>query len=268
METWFTFFLKKGGRASLALKELSSCKIQHESVQKDFETGVISICAVAEESLFPTTWKQIDSYIKLPTSEINWADQWISFSPYFKEGLCQIPLSLFSDSKETLLLNPGPGFGDLSHPTTSLVLELMGPFIQEKTILDLGCGSGILGIGALKLKAFQVYSLDIDPLALSHTIENGKLNQVEEQLFVSDHLPANLSSPPTVLLLNMIFSEQKKALSSLSKKILDSLSFWIVSGILEEEKESYLSWATSQGLSLQASQSKEGWIGLVFKTNN
>lgn len=82
------------------------------------------------------------------------------------------------DPKEIcVILDPGLAFGTGSHPTTALCLSWLAEHPpEEKTVLDYGCGSGILGIAALKLKAKAVYAVDHDPQALFSTLRNAQKN--------------------------------------------------------------------------------------------
>lgn len=262
MDLWFYFLLHRESSEEEALKELSSCNLLYPSLLEDAETGEKALCAVADPSLFPSSWKHIVSYAPIEQTEINWGQQWDAFSPYFKEGLAQIPLSDFlPDSKETLTLLPGPGFGDLSHPTTLLSLKLLAEIAPNHTLIDLGCGSGILGLAALKWGACFVYAIDIDPEALKHTLENAIENGLENQIDLSSSLPDPLQNIPTLLVMNMTFGDQKES--------LESLSFfpdvWITSGILKEQKEPYLLWAERYGLKLQSFLVQDGWIACLFE---
>jgi ribosomal protein L11 methyltransferase len=261
METWFTFFIHPQSLESSAIEELSSCSLQHASVEEDLETGTRKIYAIAEESLFPSQFQNIASYTKLETSEINWEQEWSSFSPYFQEGIAKIPLSDFSSSQKEIILLPGPGFGDLSHPTTLLSLQLLAKEAEEQTIIDLGCGSGVLGIAGLQWGANFVYALDIDPEALEHTQKNAKYNHLEDRLITASSLPNPLILSPTLLVMNMTFAEQKLALSSLS----ESPSTWITSGILKKQKRAYLSWMKTQGLQIDKVLEQDQWIACLFK---
>lgn len=82
-----------------------------------------------------------------------------------------------------LRLDPGLAFGTGTHETTSLCLTwLEGQDLTGKTVLDFGCGSGVLAIAALLLGAKEVYACDIDPQAILATQENAKLNQVDDRL--------------------------------------------------------------------------------------
>jgi ribosomal protein L11 methyltransferase len=82
-------------------------------------------------------------------------------------------------------LDPGLAFGTGSHPTTALCLELLDSLeLAGQQVIDFGCGSGILGIAALKLGAAHVTAVDIDPQALTATLGNAALNAVADRLSV------------------------------------------------------------------------------------
>lgn len=87
-----------------------------------------------------------------------------------------------------LRLDPGTAFGTGTHPTTQLCLESLEMRLSQnaenQTIADIGCGSGILSIGAILLGAKQVYGVDIDPLAVKASRQNCQLNQIERQSLV------------------------------------------------------------------------------------
>lgn len=190
---------------------------------------------------------------------IDWQSQWSQFAEDFRDGISHIDLSRFGGSS-TLLLSPGPGFGDLSHPTTYLMLELMQGRIAGEPIIDIGCGSGILSLAALKLGATSALGIDIDQEALEHARRNCALNHLFAQF--SLHIPAT-HPQGNILLMNMIFPEQQIVMKE--KTQLNSLAkFWIVSGILAEQKEDYLHQAKKWGWNLTEEKERSGWLGLVF----
>ncbi|NDJ56140.1 50S ribosomal protein L11 methyltransferase [Enterobacteriaceae bacterium 4M9] len=89
-----------------------------------------------------------------------------------------------------VMLDPGLAFGTGTHPTTSLCLEwLDGLDLAGKTVIDFGCGSGILAIAALKLGAARAIGIDIDPQAIQASRDNAQRNGVEDKLEL--YLPAN-----------------------------------------------------------------------------
>src|SRR5882724_9121804 len=118
-----------------------------------------------------------------PLSEIDWEQQWAQFSPGFRDGRAHIRLG-----SATLQLKAGAGFGDFSHPTTRLVLDLMAPLVKDKIVFDIGCGSGILSIAALLLGAKQAYGIDIEEEAIKHSQENAAVNQVEARAIFSKNI--------------------------------------------------------------------------------
>lgn len=99
------------------------------------------------------------------------------------------------------MLDPGLAFGTGTHPTTALCLEwLEGLDLSGKTVVDFGCGSGILAIAAIKLGASKVIGIDIDPQALQASRENAKRNGVEEllEVFLPQNQPDNLQADVVV----------------------------------------------------------------------
>ncbi|MDC9580427.1 50S ribosomal protein L11 methyltransferase [Xenorhabdus sp. PR6a] len=94
-----------------------------------------------------------------------------------------------------VMLDPGLAFGTGTHPTTSLCLQwLDGLDLTDKTVIDFGCGSGILAIAALKLGAKHAIGIDIDPQAIQASRDNAERNGVSDQLtlYLSKDQPKDL----------------------------------------------------------------------------
>ena len=105
-----------------------------------------------------------------------------------------------------LILDPGLAFGTGDHPTTSLCLEwLSEQSLTDKTILDYGCGSGILSIAALRLGAREAYAVDIDVQALEVTRRNAVHNGIHAgiQVMLPSELPENFQAD--ILIANILF---------------------------------------------------------------
>jgi len=137
-----------------------------------------------------------------------------------------------------LFLDPGLAFGTGSHPTTALCLEwLEQADIGEKTVIDYGCGSGILGIAAVKLGAHQAWAVDIDPQALESTRSNATANGVADR--VNTRL-ADTALPPghtaDVLLAN-ILANPLIELAGHFAVLLPAGGRLVLSGILAEQAE-------------------------------
>lgn len=112
-----------------------------------------------------------------------WREDWEPLA--FGERLWVAPLDaeVPDESAVILRLDPGLAFGTGTHATTALCLEwLAGQDLRAQTVLDYGCGSGILAIAALRLGAQQATAVDIDPQALEASRDNAHLNGVGERL--------------------------------------------------------------------------------------
>lgn len=207
----------------------------------------------------------IQFYYPGDLTPIDWKAQWEAHGLNFRDGLLHIPLNLFGSFTQEIRLEPGPGFGDLSHPTTHLMLHLMGRYVSHQEVVDIGCGSGILTLAAAAMGASKAYGIDIDPQAVEHSRANAKLNQLESvcQFFLPSEFNVNLQ-PPLVMAINMIFSEQQEAYAALPA--LHSLpGLWITSGIRQEERENYLKQFSLWNGQLIDELEQEGWLGFVFK---
>jgi ribosomal protein L11 methyltransferase len=123
----------------------------------------------------------------------NWHEKYLAnLKPmYFGEKLAIIPSSEINinENKINVLLDPGLAFGTGTHETTALCLEWLDNNLSsehpQKTILDYGCGSGILSIAALKLGAKHVTAIDIDEQAIESTLNNAQKNSIIDSKIIA-----------------------------------------------------------------------------------
>lgn len=203
---------------------------------------------------------------KIPA--VDWEAQWAMHQGY-RDGFVHVDLKKFASQfpfqqwPSLLKLAPGPGFGDLSHPTTRLVLSLMSCVIQNKHVIDVGCGSGILSFAAVAMGGRSVCGIDIDPEALIHAVSNAFINKMENHIHFC--LPQSLKkiSESPVILMNMIQSEQEEALKSLTATI-PKIPFAITSGILSEGRAQYMHLCDLWGWKVIDEKEEEGWLGFVL----
>ncbi|MCU5771261.1 50S ribosomal protein L11 methyltransferase [Erwiniaceae bacterium BAC15a-03b] len=135
----------------------------------------------------------------------DWEREWMTnFHPMrFGERLwiCPSWRDVPDANAVNVMLDPGLAFGTGTHPTTALCLTwLDGLDLQGKTIIDFGCGSGILAIAALKLGAAQAIGIDIDPQAIQASRDNAERNGVSDRLslYLPHQQPENLSADVVV----------------------------------------------------------------------
>ncbi|MCW9004341.1 MAG: 50S ribosomal protein L11 methyltransferase, partial [Gammaproteobacteria bacterium] len=124
-----------------------------------------------------------------PLEEKDWVRAWMdNYKPMqFGNRLWVCPKHIQPPQPEAvnLMLDPGLAFGTGTHPTTALCLQwLNDASLNDKNILDYGCGSGVLGIAALLLNAKHCDAVDIDPQALEASIENARANNVIDKINV------------------------------------------------------------------------------------
>lgn len=187
-------------------------------------------------------------------TEIDWVQQWSLFAENFRDGKAHIDLG-----GKTLLLIPGAGFGDLSHPTTRLMIDLLKQHLHQQSVIDIGTGSGILALAALVLGAKSAIGIDIDPAAIKHAKQNAKLNRLKAVF--AKTLPKT-TPKDQIILMNMILSEQRQVEHA---RLNPFAKLWIVSGILETQREKYLTQAADWGWDLLSEQKQSEWLGFVFK---
>lgn len=137
-----------------------------------------------------------------------------------------------------VMLDPGLAFGTGTHPTTALCLEWLDNLdLSGKTVIDFGCGSGILAIAATKLGAAKVIGIDIDPQALLASKDNAARNGVEDQIevYLPKDQPEGLVADVVVA---NILAGPLRELSPIIKGLLKPGGQLAMSGILDTQAES------------------------------
>ncbi|MFO1420013.1 MAG: 50S ribosomal protein L11 methyltransferase [Candidatus Competibacteraceae bacterium] len=173
--------------------------------------------------------------------ERNWVRAWMDdFHPMrFGRRLWICPTCQTPPEPEAvnIRLDPGLAFGTGTHPTTALCLEwLDGADLAEQTVLDYGCGSGILAIAAAKLGARRVWAVDIDPQALLASDANAAENEVEDRIHLAcpTELPAALAAD--ILLANILAGVLVRLAPEFGRRVKPGGRL-VLSGILEQHAE-------------------------------
>jgi len=155
-------------------------------------------------------------------------------------------------------LDPGLAFGTGSHPTTHLCLEWLAQCLPAgATVLDYGCGSGILAIAAAKLDAAKVEAVDIDEQAVQSTRDNASNNQVSVHACLPDELKAGQFN---VVVANILSNPLKVLAPMLAGRVAPGGSL-VLSGVLERQAEE-VALAYAPWLTLQVWQARDGWVCL------
>jgi ribosomal protein L11 methyltransferase len=190
-----------------------------------------------------------------------WERVWLdSFKPTcFGERLWVCPHGQTPDDPSAIVvsLDPGLAFGTGHHPTTALCLEwLDGVELAGQTLLDYGCGSGILAIAALRLGAARVIAVDHDPQALEATRDNALANGVAERLAIlapGDFAAARVDAVIANILAGPLISLAPRLLESLRPGGLLALS-GILAGQVERVSQAY-----SDQVALSPTRWRDDW---------
>ena len=160
----------------------------------------------------------------------------------------------------TIELDPGLAFGTGTHPTTGLCLEWLDVAdLRDLTVIDYGCGSGILAIAALRLGASTAIAVDHDPQALEATVNNAARNRVNQRLSV--HLPSEVPDAQAhVLLANILATPLIELCASLAERV-ERGGRIVLSGILSEQAEP-VSRAYQPYFKMRPPVTREGWVRL------
>jgi len=145
-------------------------------------------------------------------------------------SFCQAP----DPQAINLAIDPGLAFGSGTHATTLLCLKWLSSHdLRNATVIDYGCGSGILAVAAARLGAEKVYAFDIDPQALTATLENAERNNVAERIRIC-HSDRELDEPVDFLVANILLSPLLD-LSARFAELLQSEGRLGLSGVLAEQ---------------------------------
>ena len=243
------------------LQGLSNIKLYLEDTD---EAGMARLTAAANQLGLPM------EVAKLP--ETNWEDSWKDNYPPQEVGNNLVVLPYWLAGEETgrlpVILDPGLTFGTGAHPSTQMVMETMEEtVIPGANCLDLGSGSGILSITALRLGAKRTVGVDIDPKAEDIARENAAYNGFAAPEFTAltgnvtedRELMARLANDNWDLVLVNIVADVIIGLAPVLPQFLTQRSILICSGILDTRLEDVTAALKLAGLTVAAVRAKEDW---------
>lgn len=195
-------------------------------------------------------------------------------------------------NRVAIKIDPGMAFGTGTHPTTQLCLELMEKVMldiresgitngdtpnasqtsnDEYRIIDVGCGSGILSIAALKLGADKALGVDIDAESIKNSRENAEINEIGEELMlgvgsVQEILNGMFAfSKATLVLANILAPVIVRLFDAGLVDMIESQGTIILSGILQEQEQKVIDAAQANGLSVNERRQLGDWVALAMR---
>ena len=210
--------------------------------------------------------------------EEDWANNW---KQYFKpltvgEKLLIKPSweTVPEDEKRTVLeIDPASSFGTGQHNTTQLCLELIEKHLhKDDTLLDLGCGSGILSIAAILLGAQSVKAVDIDQNSVKIARENAEKNRIPKEIYSAycgniiedENLVRQLGCGYQVVCANIV-ADVLIAMSKRFRPFIADNGTLIISGIIDGRKDEVLDTIKAAGFELIEVSEKEDWVAAAFR---
>ncbi|MBR1531289.1 MAG: 50S ribosomal protein L11 methyltransferase [Eubacterium sp.] len=169
--------------------------------------------------------------------------------------------------RKVLNIEPGLAFGTGSHPTTKLCLETLEGYINSNsTVLDIGCGSGILSIASLLLGAKSTLGVDIDALAVKTAVSNARENGFDEPVFtaVQGNLSDKVSGKFNVVVANIVADVIMQFNTQVGNFLTDD-GVYITGGIIENREDEVLASFAKNNFEVISRAENNGWLVFVLK---
>ncbi len=268
------------------LMQLSSCEtcitvyLPGNSQGADMLSAIRSMLAEVKSADREGNYGRLEAELSSIREE-DWANNWKQYFKPITVGEKLIVKPSWEELEDTggrkvLEIDPASSFGTGQHHTTRLCLELLEDCVSEGShVLDLGCGSGILSIGAILLGAADAVAVDIDQNAAATAAENAEKNGIPADRYRTyygniiddEKLSAEIESPLggyDVITANIV-ADVLIAMKDHFRRYLRKGGTLIISGIIEERMEEVLSAVESVGFTRLRVSVKEGWAAAEFR---
>jgi len=247
-------YFSEDPRANNMLSDIQDAIKGLATYRLDIGKGSVTVVEVEEEN-WATAWKKFYKPVKI--SDNIWIKPtWESIETNVEDPL-------------VIELDPGMAFGTGTHPTTKLCVQALEKFVkQDDTVLDVGCGSGVLSIAAALLGADSVYAFDLDDVAVSSTRNNTNVNKMEAVIKVKqNNLLEGITEKADVIVSNIL----AEIIITFTQDVWECLKeegYFIASGIISEKKELVVSNLHESGFKIVHTDLKDDWIVIVAQKRN
>ena len=202
----------------------------------------------------------------------DWANNW---KKYYKpleigEKLAIVPEweAYDNDKRIVIKINPGMAFGTGTHESTYMCLELLERYVKkDDEIFDIGYGSGILAIAALKLGAKRALAVDIDDKCIDASHENADLNNLEDKMDIKKVNLLDVVKGRADLIVSNIIAEIIVDEIKNLKNHMDKGGIFITSGIIKERRQMVIDALKENGFEIIDELEKNNWVAIVGRLN-
>ena len=242
------------------------CKTDISEVVKKVETFISMLHENSgEEVAIKVCWQYVES------SQDEWK-KWLRTVKASKRVVIKPPWEEYKTGVGEVLveINPSVAFGTGHHETTTLCIKYLDEIFLDKSInsiLDVGCGSGILGICAAKLGAEIVFCLDNDPKAACETVLNSRRNSLSDKIYSFAGTLDSVNRKFDLVVSN-IYAETLIKLMDEFHSILDDNGLLILSGITLDKKNLVIDEFSAGKFHFESEKTDGDWAALLFKSNS
>ncbi|MHB8964153.1 MAG: 50S ribosomal protein L11 methyltransferase, partial [Saccharofermentanales bacterium] len=211
------------------------------------------------------SWKYVE--------DEDWAHSWKKYYSPFKISARTVITPSWEhytpqEGETVIQLDPGSAFGTGSHATTSMCAELLDAELLKRSggasVLDLGCGSGILSVIAAKLGAAHVDAVDIDPVAVGVATDNCRINGVLDKVHPIRGEISSLQGSRYDIVVANIIADVIRVIAADVPPLLNKGGVFITSGIINAKSDMVLAACIEAGMKFISKRETDDWVALKF----